>query len=221
MLVLALDTATPTVSVAVTDVSGQRVSVLSSQAETDARRHAELLAPMVSAALAEASCRAVDLDRVVVGVGPGPFTGLRVGITTAVTLGFAVDAPVQGICSLDALAAAAEVTECVVVTDARRREVYWARYERGRRVSGPAVDYPDVVAEAIAPGVAVVGPGRGLLPDTALSRADTRAAVLRAQDLVVALTQGAEVLAPQPLYLRRPDAVVPGTPKPVSAAGER
>lgn len=137
--VLAIDTATPAVTAAVVRrddigriaVAGQRVSV-------DARAHAELLTPNVLAALAEARLTMADLVAVVVGCGPGPFTGLRVGMATAAAYGHALGVPVYGVCSLDAIGVLTS-GEVLVVTDARRREVYWARYRDGLRVDGPGV----------------------------------------------------------------------------------
>ncbi len=129
-VLLALDTSAA-VSVAVHD--GR--DVLASRSEHDPRRHAELLVPMVEAVLADAGDRPGRRDRDRGRAGPGPFTGLRVGLVTARTLGLALGVPVHGVTSLDALALealdagiAAAGTEFVVATDARRREVYWARY---------------------------------------------------------------------------------------------
>src|SRR6478609_6422664 len=100
-------------------------------------KHAEQLAPLIERALAEAGIVRQDLTAIAAGIGPGPYTGLRVGLVTARTLGFVLDLPVYGVCSLDALAVEAVETgavdrDFVVATDARRKEVYLARYdERG------------------------------------------------------------------------------------------
>jgi tRNA threonylcarbamoyl adenosine modification protein YeaZ len=144
-VLLALDTATPAVSVAVAD-GGQ---VLAERTTVDARRHGELLAPAIEAVLREAGAGRADVDRVAVGVGPGPFTGLRVGLVTARVLGAVLGVPVVGVCTLDVLALmAAEdgVTgDFRVVSDALRKEVHWADYRTGdaladlRRVDGPHV----------------------------------------------------------------------------------
>src|SRR5690554_2135371 len=105
--------------------------------------------------MAAAQATPSDLEYVVVGTGPAPFTGLRVGLVTARTLGFAWGVPVLGVCSLDALGA--QHGDVTVVTDARRKEVYWARYAHGVRVDGPAVSSPESVG-ATGPVV-----GRGAL----------------------------------------------------------
>src|SRR6478609_3956664 len=115
-------------------------------------KHAEQLAPLIERALAEAGIVRQDLTAIAVGVGPGPFTGLRVGLVTARTLGFVLDIPVYGVCSLDALAIEAVETGAVdgdfaVATDARCKEVYFARYDAaGARLDGPLVDKPAALA---------------------------------------------------------------------------
>ena len=218
-MLLALDTATPAVSVALHD--GGRV--VARRHLVDLRRHAEVLAPLVRQVLAEAASRGVDLDEVLVGVGPGAFTGLRVGVATAQALGLAWDVPVSGACTLDALAAAyrAEAAagsgagEVLVVTDARRREVFWARYDAsGRRVEGPAVAAPQAVP---ATGATVVGAG-------ALAHPEVFPAAVPPEHpdagwLAQAVLDGlAARLVPSPLYLRRPDARPPGQRKRVLPA---
>jgi tRNA threonylcarbamoyladenosine biosynthesis protein TsaB len=201
VLLLAFDTATPAVTVALHD--GSRV--LAERTVVDAMRHGELLAPGIAEVLGSAGADRGDLTDVAVGVGPGPFTGLRVGLVTARTLAAVLDVRVHGVCSLDVLAAAAEVPgPFVVATDARRKEVYWASYaDRLTRVSGPHVSKPDEV-EASGP---VVGRGAALYPDVlgpAAPPEHPSAGVLAS--LVV--RGEVEVRDPDPLYLRRPDAVV-------------
>ncbi len=146
--VLALDTATPAIVVGVLrrhdddaiDTLAQRIAV-------DAHAHAELLTPNVVAAMADSGLTFADIDAVVVGCGPGPFTGLRVGMATAAAYGHALGVPVHGVCSLDAIGMQT-TGEVLVVTDARRREVYWARYRDGVRRDGPDVaSAPDVPAD--------------------------------------------------------------------------
>ncbi|SDF33878.1 tRNA (adenosine(37)-N6)-threonylcarbamoyltransferase complex dimerization subunit type 1 TsaB [Streptomyces griseoaurantiacus] len=211
MLLLALDTATPAVTVALHDGT----SVLASSNRVDARRHGELLLPAVDRVLAEAGTRLDAVTGVVVGVGPGPYTGLRVGLMTADTFGLALGVPVHGLCTLDALAYEAAGTDLggpfVVATDARRKEVYWARYEDPRtRVTEPAVDRPADLAEAVA-GLPAVGAGAALYPDAfpdVRGPEHVSAAALAAL-AAERLAAGAELLPPRPLYLRRPDAQVP------------
>lgn len=212
MVLLALDTATHAVTVAVLDGS----DVLGSRTVFDERRHTETLAPAIRDALAEADIAPAALSEVLVGVGPGPFTGLRVGVVTARTMGFALGIPVHGVCSLDALAQ--QVVDqngpqrFLVTGDARRREVYWAVYRRadGRaeREGDPqvsrAADLPDSVR-----ALPTVGRGPLLYPEAlSCDWADLRD--VRAVDLAAAgqaaRAAGLPLLPPEPMYLRRPDA---------------
>ncbi|WP_405659983.1 tRNA (adenosine(37)-N6)-threonylcarbamoyltransferase complex dimerization subunit type 1 TsaB [Streptomyces sp. RK9] len=212
MLLLALDTATPAVTVALHDGTASFGTVAESS-QVDARRHGELLLPAVDRVLAEAGLGLDAVTDVVVGVGPGPYTGLRVGLMTADTFGLALGVPVHGVCTLDGLAYAAGIEDgpFVVATDARRKEVYWARYEDARtRVSGPAVDRPADIAEQVA-GLPAVGAGAALYPD---AFGDVRgpehvSAAALAALAAERLAAGEELLEPRPLYLRRPDAQVP------------
>ena len=141
-LVLAIDTSTPAVLAAVVRRHDDgRIEPIAERLTVDARAHVELLTPNVIAAVADAGLVMADLDAVVVGCGPGPFTGLRVGMSTAAAYGHALAVPVHGVCSLDAIGGLTE-GEVLVITDARRREVYWARYRDGVRTDGPAVNAP-------------------------------------------------------------------------------
>ncbi|MFI9492609.1 MULTISPECIES: tRNA (adenosine(37)-N6)-threonylcarbamoyltransferase complex dimerization subunit type 1 TsaB [Streptomyces] len=208
MLLLALDTATPAVTVALHD--GDRV--VAETGRIDARRHGELLLPAVDRVLAEAGLGLDAVTDVAVGVGPGPYTGLRVGLVTAATFGSALSVPVHGVCTLDGLAYAAGVEgPFAVATDARRKEVYWARYEDARtRTGGPRVDRPADIAGQLA-GLPVVGAGALLYPEAfpdARGPEHVRAGAL-ASLAAERLAAGEELLPPQPLYLRRPDAQVP------------
>lgn len=215
MLLLAFDTATPATTVAVHD----GIAALTSSTVVDARRHGELLAPGIDAVLREAEVAPRELSGVAVGVGPGPYTGLRVGLVTARTFGSVLGIPVYGVCTLDLLAYECQLAEpFVVATDARRKEVYWARYdEAGRRVTEPAVSTPDDVD---ADGLPAVGQGAllysGAFPD---ERPPTYpSAVMLGQLVAERLAAGAALLPPDPLYLRRPHATEPGRPKQVSPA---
>jgi tRNA threonylcarbamoyl adenosine modification protein YeaZ len=203
---LALDTATPAVTVALHDGT----SVIASSSQVDARRHGELLLPAVDRVLAEAGLRLDAVTGIVAGVGPGPYTGLRVGLMTADTFGLALGAPVYGLCTLDGLAYASDIEgPFVVATDARRKEVYWARYADSRtRVTEPAVDRP---ADLDIGRLPAVGAGALLYPDTfpnAHAPEHVSAAAL-ASLAAEKLAAGEELEAPRPLYLRRPDAQVP------------
>lgn len=215
MLLLAFDTATPAVTVAlVRTVAGSPdVSVLAERFAVDGRRQGELLAPGIEAVLAEAGADRRDLTGVVVGVGPGPFTGLRVGVVTARVLGHALGITVHGVCTLDAIALAARRSVTgpfTVATDARRREVYWAAYDAdGARTGGPSVERPAVAATDLP----AAGAGAELYPDAFPHRLGFPHPV--AADLVRHVVGGGPVLPPTPLYLRRPDAAEPGAAKQV------
>jgi len=205
-LVLAVDTST-TVAVAL----ARGAEVLAVATVADRMAHVEQLTPLVHRCLAEAGLRPRDLGLVVAGLGPGPFTGLRVGIVTARVLASALGIGWRGVCSLDVLAAQLLAEhhpgreapdEFVVATDARRREVYWARYDgTGARLDGPRVSAPGEV-----PRLPTVGPGADLYPDSL-------AAVLgpRTLDPAVLAVSGPTLpdAGREPLYLRRPDAAEP------------
>jgi tRNA threonylcarbamoyl adenosine modification protein YeaZ len=212
-VLLALDTSSPQVAVALADGDDVAVELTSEQA----MKHGEQLAPLIARALDRAGLVRQDLTAVAVGVGPGPFTGLRVGLVTARTLGFVLEIPVYGVCSLDVLASEAVGTGAVstpflVATDARRKEVYWATYdEAGARLTAPSVDRPlDVETEH-----PVVGEGAVLYPMAFPAQVGPR----RPSAAWLARTVAGELaplVDPEPMYLRRPDAVAPGPPKAVS-----
>lgn len=216
-MLLALDTSTPFVTVAVDgDPAGTRRAARTSATPM---KHGELLAPLIAEVLAEAGVDRTELTELAVGVGPGPFTGLRVGLVTARTLALALGLSVRGVCSLDVLAAAAVadgVDEPFVATlDARRKELFWATYDAGgRRLGDPQVGKPEVVAAALPDGL-VVGAGPQLYPQ-AFPRTAGPAGPDAATLARMVLAGTASLVPPDPLYLRRPDAVVPGAPKKVS-----
>lgn len=166
MLILGIDTSTSAIAVGLT----RDDEVVARAARIDARGHAEHLSPLIAEVLQSAGAAPADLEAIAVGNGPGPFTGLRVGLVTALTLGHALGIEVHGICSLDALAAAADIPvggRVLVATDARRKEVYWALYTNDGGVTtrdgGPRVDRPaDLPAEV--GGLPTVGRGPGLHP---------------------------------------------------------
>jgi tRNA threonylcarbamoyl adenosine modification protein YeaZ len=214
VLLLAFDTATPAVTVALHD--GQRV--LAESVTVDARRHGELLAPSIARVIADAGAEPRDLTGIAVGVGPGPFTGLRVGVVTARVFGRTLGIPVHGVCTLDVLARAAPAggREFLAVTDARRKELYWGRYSAtGERLDGPSVDRP----ADLPPDLPVAGQAVSLYPDQLgepIWPEHPSAAVLAAL-AAERLAAGGRLLPPEPLYLRRPDAQIPGPPKRVTA----
>jgi tRNA threonylcarbamoyladenosine biosynthesis protein TsaB len=233
VLVLALDTATPAVTAGVVEVfpyardtdarNPSGLTTRSVRVAHDGRKHGELLMPAVLAACAQAGTTLRDVAAVVVGAGPGPFTGLRVGMMTAAALGDALDLPVHGVCSLDAIAAEAVADAAVqgpllVATDARRREVYWAAYDaHGARTSGPHVEAPASLLVRLAglgvtaaAGASAAGLG---LPVVAPATPGPAGLVACAAEALRAGTPPAPLV---PLYLRRPDAVEPGARKPVT-----
>jgi tRNA threonylcarbamoyl adenosine modification protein YeaZ len=211
VLVLGFDTATPAVSAALHD--GTRI--VGSALTVDARRQGELLAPMIEKVMADAGVDRAGLTAVAVGVGPGPYTGLRVGLVTARVLGSVLGIPVHGVCTLDIIAAeAAPGREFMVATDARRKEVYWARYDaEGHRVEGPLVG-----SAAEIPGareLPVAGAGGALYPAAFGELLEPAHPDARTLCGIVAHNP-TEPMPPEPLYLRRPDAREPGAPKRVT-----
>ena len=173
MSILAIDTAASRTSVVVIE-NGE---VVFSQSRDGAMSHGPALPELVQAAIKNR-----EITEVLVGMGPGPYTGLRVGITFAQTFAWARNIPVRGFCSLNAIAAQVNEPDFMVAINARRKEVYWARYTNGVRVEGPDVDLPAVV---VARGIKVVS---DLFPDP---------------KYFVNLSEEFT----EPIYLRRPDAV--------------
>jgi tRNA threonylcarbamoyladenosine biosynthesis protein TsaB len=223
MRILGIDTSSELSSVALVDAD----SVITREV-LDGRRHAEVLAVLLREVLDEG----LRPELIACGVGPGPYTGLRVGITTAQVLGLAWSVPVVGICSLDAIAAQVSCEgDFLVTADARRKEAYWARYDRNRRrTDGPHVCRLDELNAEIA-----ALPRFGELSGEAGEPIRPRAAVIarlagayRAAGEQIATSdidlsvhggdcgatadsvRGSRLLAPTPLYIRRPDAVAPG-----------
>lgn len=222
MLVLALDSSTPRVTVALADArSGD---VLAEYDDDAGNRHGEALAPAIQRVLAVADAVPRDLAAIACGLGPGPFTGLRVGIVTAASFADGLRIPSYGVGSLDALAAAHQRGDrLLAVTDARRKQVYWARYdETGRRVGGPEVSVPSELAAAMAGQVdRVAGIGAPQWKDAfahfAIDDTDpwpqARDIARLAAERVIAGAPGEQLT---PMYLRRPDAQPPASLKPVT-----
>ena len=226
MLILGIDTATSAIAVGLSD--GERTA---SAHRLDPRGHTEQLAPLVRDLLAREGAAPGALTAIAVGTGPGPFTGLRVGMVTALTMGHALGVPVHGVCSLDVLAHQALCAGCaqrgsehrvsagdevLVATDARRKEVYWAHYRVGvgpdgvtapLRLAGPAVERPaDLPDELLR--MPTAGRGPGLFPDlfpNAVGPLDVDAGVLAG--LAADGVRAGREMPVEPLYLRRPDAL--------------
>ena len=234
MPALALDTATALTTVAVLSSSSE---VLAEASHLDARRHAEVLPRLVRQALEAAGVVPGDLDLIVVGVGPGPFTGLRVGVSLARAIAHALGVPAVGVMTLDAIArrwAQGRTGPFTVVTRSRRVEVAWAAYEASaqgamQRVEGPLIQpdpgYPrqgfvvgdvDGVDEIVRPAASDLGrlaleriAAGELLPGDREWPEDASdgSGVATATLLASLVSQGHWLLPPLPLYLRRPDAV--------------
>ena len=181
-ITLAIDTATARTQFAI--LKGEEL--LWQEIEDGATTHGDVLAKFGTLAAKE------NIDQVIVGMGPGPFTGLRTGIVFAQSFAFAQGLPVHGICSLDAIAHGIKLPEFIVATDARRKELYWAKYVDGKRVGEPLVTAPSEI-----PTLPIFGEGA----------------------LKYSLTTDTEHLYPklisfptlahvnEPMYLRHPDAV--------------
>jgi tRNA threonylcarbamoyl adenosine modification protein YeaZ len=167
---LAIDTSTSHTTVGI--ISGDEV--LFQQSHEGATDHGRALSELVAKALKSAPLP----EQVVVGMGPGPFTGLRVGIAFAQTFALAREIPVIGVCSLDAIAIDSD--EYTVAIDARRKEIYWARYKGGERIEGPSVSKPEEVSDFI---------------------------IDRYPDVKKLVQLSATQNVTEPMYLRRPDAV--------------
>jgi tRNA threonylcarbamoyl adenosine modification protein YeaZ len=220
MLILAIDTSA-VASAAL--VSGDALEgVVGSFSTEDTRSHAEVLAPGIEQMLFDAGVSGSDVDALVVGVGPGPFTGLRSGIATARTLAFVWGKPLHGLMSLDAVAlevaeSTAAAPEFLVVTDARRKEVYWARYSLADGQLPVLEDGPHVGFANDLPDLPAYGAGAGLYADTLHVNPDFAQeqpdALYLGQFALARLAAGDALLDSTPLYLRESDAQVPGPRK--------
>lgn len=224
MLLLALDSSTPWVTVALAEVGPDgSARVVAEHADDAGNRHGELLAPAIARVLVSAGAAPADLGAVACGLGPGPFTGLRVGIVTAASMADGLGIPSYGVCSLDALALAhrGKNGALLTVTDARRKQVYWARYDAdGRRIEGPEVSAPADVSGAIQ-GETVVGAGALQWADAfAPHRVDGTDPWPQASMVAALAAERAAARAPgeqlAPMYLRRPDARPPTSLKAVT-----
>ena len=179
---LAIDTATARTQFAI--LKGDEL--LWQKTEDGATTHGDVLAKFGALAARE------NIDQVIVGMGPGPFTGLRTGIVFAQSFAFAQGLPVHGICSLDAIAHGIDLPEFIVATDARRKELYLAKYVDGKRVGDPLVTAPNEI-----PAFPIFGEGAlkyGLTTDTE-----------HLYPKLISFPNLAHVN--EPMYLRHPDAV--------------
>lgn len=218
MRVLAIDTATTAlVTGAVDTESGQ----ITQRILADARAHNERLMPTILEVMSEAGLELDDLDAIVAGMGPGPFTGLRVGMATAQALADALSIPLHGVCTHDAIAHAALVgadaadereaaDAALVATDARRKEIYWATYRAGQRIVGPDVSKPGELAVQDIAQVIIPEKLADQLPEELATLPRSEGAPTAEGLVAVArLDANPEPEPFVPLYLRRPDAVPP------------
>lgn len=231
MLVLAFDTSSPAVTVALGAVEAQPkpdqelgsapegVRVLASRTVVAENRHGEQLAPLIDSVLSEAGGTTTDLQAIAVGLGPGPFTGLRVGIVTARAMADALGIPAYGESSLHLIGIGA----VGVATNARRKQVYWAVRRGAQFEAGPDIGTPQEAAEQFsALGVKkVVGEGVALYPDAFAAfttKAEERypSAVKLIGRVAARVRDGEPADDLAPMYLRRPDAQIPGKPKAVT-----
>ena len=170
-IILVIDTSTSRTSVGIV----QEGVLMWSGFRDGATAHGPALPALVQEAITGQS-----IDEVVVGMGPGPFTGLRIGIAFAQSFALARNISVRGVCSLDAIAAQVDGKDFIITVDARRKEVYWARYRNGIRVGEPSVSFPSAVT------------GADLYPDLY-------------PDLLAMAALSDNIT--EPIYLRHPDAV--------------
>ena len=216
MRVLAIDTATTALVTGVVDTeSGQ----ITQRILADARAHNERLMPTILEVMSEAGLELGNLDAIVAGMGPGPFTGLRVGMATAQALADALSIPLHGVCTHDAIAHAALVgadaadereaaDAALVATDARRKEIYWATYRAGQRIAGPDVSKPGELAVQDIAQVIIPEKLADQLPEELATLPRSEGAPT-AEGLVAVARLDAEPAPFVPMYLRRPDAVPP------------
>jgi tRNA threonylcarbamoyl adenosine modification protein YeaZ len=212
---LVLDTATPAVSVGIAEVTDDGLTMVAEDQVVDGRRHGEALAVLIVGCLEKAGLTVDRLDAVVVGVGPGPFTGLRVGLVTAAAIADGRQIPAYGVCSLDAIAEGLG-GPLLVATDARRKEIYWATYdETGTRVSGPAVDKPQDVSESAEKAAGAGAKQYAEVLKLPVTGPDYPSMAGMARLAAERVRTSAPTEPLTPLYLRRPDAVEPGERKKV------
>lgn len=256
MLVLAFDTSSPAVTVALGRVDpitvppefvppedgrftfvgdaggfGGGPRLIHEQVEVASNRQRELLAPLIDQVLREAGFAASDLGSIAVGLGPGPFTGLRVGIMTAKAMAQALDVPVYGECSLDLIAPNSTAYDydedvehhLVRMSDARRKQIYWAEYSfEGARLHGPDLGTPADLADRLRGRVPfLAGAGALLYRDQfegfhIIEGDPYPSAAELFQRVSLRAYQGKTGDDLTPLYLRRPDAHPPGRPKAVT-----
>ncbi|HEX7352052.1 tRNA (adenosine(37)-N6)-threonylcarbamoyltransferase complex dimerization subunit type 1 TsaB [Brachybacterium sp.] len=225
-MLLGIDTSgAVSVAVARGALTGPVPEILEVRSDERSRHHDEVLLTLIDETLQAAGVQRSELTGVVVGRGPGPFTGLRVGLVSARSIAAVLDVPLHGLSSLDALAhqalatagpVTARAVTVGVALDARRREVYHARYRRETggevtRISEPAVDAPAEVAAELTACDLLVGSGTGIYPELLPATADL--VHVDAGHLLLAAAalnaRGEDLSSTEPMYLREPDAAKP------------
>jgi tRNA threonylcarbamoyl adenosine modification protein YeaZ/ribosomal-protein-alanine acetyltransferase len=176
---LLIDTSTSRTSIAIV---GNGKTLFASHHD-GALSHGETLPELIAQGLKVEN----KIDRVIVGMGPGPFTGLRVGIAFAQSFALGRGIPWQGVCSLDAIASQVSESDFIVAIDARRKEVFYARYTNGSRIGEPKVCQP---SQLVALNIPIYGEASNQFPDPT--------------SFISIAEAGATYL--QPIYVRRPDA---------------
>ncbi len=195
-MILAIDTSAGTSVALVGD------GIVAEAATADTRSHAEHIGVFIDRVLTDAGVTPSEVVAVVTGIGPGPFTGLRVGIAAGIAFAIGRAIPIYGIPSHDALAVGRGA--CTVVTDVRRRELAWTTYRDGRAVAGPGLTTEATLATDV---------DLGTFPEV---RAETVSAALLATAAQHRLARGDDLSSLLPLYLRAPDATPNNGPKRVS-----
>ena len=218
MLLLGFDTATAVTTVGLVQSGVDGINeILGEQSHRDPRRHGEVLPVQIEDVLHQAGVTPSDLDAIAVGIGPGAFTGLRVGLATAEALGLALQIPVYGASTLDVIAFATRRSRPFgVVTDARRRELFWATYNRfDERRSEPAVGAPGSTRSALAGLDVVCPPGTPEVDGVQMQEGEEPSAAALCLLVLRRLAAGSGNELPAPLYLRRPDVMPAAAPKSV------
>jgi tRNA threonylcarbamoyl adenosine modification protein YeaZ len=195
-MILAIDTSAGTSVALVGD------GIVAEAATADTRSHAEHIGVFIERVLSDSGATAASVTAVMVGLGPGPFTGLRVGIAAGITFALGRDIPVYGVPSHDAVAVGKD--SCTVVTDVRRRELAWTTYRGGVAIDGPALTTEATLADDVD------------LTEFPEARADVVSAALLATAGATRLERGDDLSSLTPLYLRAPDATPSNGPKRVS-----
>lgn len=216
MIILALDTSTSGCSAAL----WQDGIILARRGALMERGQSEALMPMVIAVMAEAELDFAALDLVAVTVGPGAFTGIRIGLATARAIGLAADIPVAGVTTTEAIAHAVTAEErrgrpLLVAVDARRADVFVQLFPADEPAAPPVARLPAAAAELGGGALLLAGDGAtrlaALMPQAQLSAASPAPDAAVVADLAARHWKDGRALPPTPLYLRPPDVTLPPT----------